>query len=71
MRALTPGLTTGNAVELPENFDSNEASKRGRVDGDEGMCLRGCYGLHSGLRPFHGGWRPNHAQQRGEDAPQA
>jgi hypothetical protein len=50
-----PGLTNRIEVELPENFDSNEVSKRRRVDGDEGVCLHKRYPLHSGMRPFDGG----------------
>ncbi len=42
-----PELTNRSEVELPENFDSNEASKRWRVDGDEGMCLRDRYQFNS------------------------
>jgi hypothetical protein len=34
-----PELTNRIEVELPENFDSNEASKRRRVEGSERGCL--------------------------------
>jgi hypothetical protein len=58
-------------VELPENFDSNEVSKRWRVDGDEGMCSRDSYNFHSYMFPFYAGWRPICAKKRRKYAPQA
>jgi hypothetical protein len=49
---------------LPESFDSNEVSKRGRVEGSEGVHLWNCYKISSWLRPVDGGRRPIHAKKQ-------
>lgn len=58
-------------MELPENFDSNIASRYGRVDGDEGVWVRKHYYFCSCLRTIDKRQWLISAKKRGVHAPQA